>query len=1131
MQVINKKFYSKYYNDTDFATGPTDFNNNLAGSVMEEKKVVTTVNINVETSYASSSGNSLSLDNSVNTITLLFGNFINDGFRAGDIVSISGSNSGGGYSLALFQARILSLTATSIVWVYDSGTAPTSTGSVNNFAIQLKSDLTSFLLDYGVIENNDATSFLSSLDGVTNQGFYGSGINHATSAWLNLTPLGQSTNKSWINGSSRVKFVARLGVNFEVQQFEIEHTFLIPYYLDGELTNLQTGVAPADLLSSNSYKYIADYKFRIGLSDASSERVVTEDLTPGSVGYFNESYNGFNNNFSVSGLSYTDAALNPVSKIVEGAVTKVNFNVDSSISSFSLSSNIGCYVSFLPSVSQYTNPSADLGSNFMYENVHVSDGVQASNTIIQAISTNYVNATKMGVSMDVIFTDARLTDTDHYLIAVEVATDGGNNASSDRVMLVAALDTFDKSADVPNLFDVDRLEFEMYDKAVGTKGYTDVKGWVEDTINVDFDCYLDLNLNAYLNDINLKIVAFNPVTLQEFNLENIQIANSGFLVGGTQQYNVNTARGFNAPVGDFNNIKFNNGSLVGTKQYYNGNVSIKLNWQDWSSLPGADSIFYDASKLHNGLNNNSSNYSLKNGYEIRVFVDANVKETVLGLDTNYIVSSPTVKVYDYDLDDNLTPEYSGSIATFDILGNNLSGAVLNTGNTDVIATYNSTVTLRPLTDYYAIISLEPVNSTSKNTIKINNATLSLVGSTILAKYTVPSTFVTPGVDYKISSRLFCEPLPPSPFARLLTQSFTGGTGGAFAFNCELKEIDDSTALPSGSAVTFTLKDGATVLESIEGVVGNNINTFTAVLGSPSPASSITLYASGIVTDGGSISFNKRFWADANNLNYNNGSMVGSNWVSSAVDLKIEVKATDPVTGFVSYNSDNSMIFEQVVDLIEGSVFAQTNSTQDLAYSMCDNDGFSINYLNQTVYQKKKDSVLVYSTLPSFTPTNFSWGTRDFSTYNASEINCRIDQELSFNNGMIAKNTYRIGSTHDKFAAIGYNRTIINNDQAETFVPKLKSAMTAADTEVQRAAFVTDNITPGVSLTDIVVYLNGTANQVLVLGGVSANSSEGDWIDIDLSLVGQRNTIKYVTTITSSSYEAINEFQLELNYAY
>ena len=73
MQVIDRKFYSKYHNDTDFSSDLTDFSVNLAGSVMEEKKVITTVNVDVNIKYVPADYAVLTVDTNSNTLTVSMG--------------------------------------------------------------------------------------------------------------------------------------------------------------------------------------------------------------------------------------------------------------------------------------------------------------------------------------------------------------------------------------------------------------------------------------------------------------------------------------------------------------------------------------------------------------------------------------------------------------------------------------------------------------------------------------------------------------------------------------------------------------------------------------------------------------------------------------------------------------------------------------------------------------------------------------------------------------------------------------------------------------------------------------------------------------------------------------------------
>ena len=188
MQVIDRKFYSKYHNDTDFSSDLTDFATNLVGSVMEEKKVITTVNIDVNMKFGVSDYNTIEFNTSTSTITVSRGGLITKGFRVGDEIFVQTTN---GTPNNAANVKIIALTNNIITYSFISGTA-ISSATATEFEIRLLSDLTSLIFDYNVIENSDTTNYATSLDGVTDQSFYGAGINHTTSAYINMTPLAAS---------------------------------------------------------------------------------------------------------------------------------------------------------------------------------------------------------------------------------------------------------------------------------------------------------------------------------------------------------------------------------------------------------------------------------------------------------------------------------------------------------------------------------------------------------------------------------------------------------------------------------------------------------------------------------------------------------------------------------------------------------------------------------------------------------------------------------------------------------------------------------------------------------------------------------------------------------------------------
>ena len=107
--------------------------------------------------------------------------------------------------------------------------------------------------------------------------------------------------------------------------------------------------------------------------------------------------------------------------------------------------------------------------------------------------------------------------------------------------------------------------------------------------------------------------------------------------GGFQQIVVDNTRGFRLVDGSqFDFVKIKKMAKVGDIQHYDLDVAFKMQWMDWIVLPGADSVFFDNTKLNDGLNRLISNYSDLNDYNIVIYVDAEVSNGVLNTNYNFI---------------------------------------------------------------------------------------------------------------------------------------------------------------------------------------------------------------------------------------------------------------------------------------------------------------------------------------------------------------------------------------------------------------------------------------------------------------------------------------------------------------
>ncbi|GAH06882.1 unnamed protein product, partial [marine sediment metagenome] len=111
--------------------------------------------------------------------------------------------------------------------------------------------------------------------------------------------------EDWRTGTVKARFSQQ--VNDYIQKFEIEHEFtILPYYLDGELSNLQNNVIPPLLNGLNSLKYVFNPEFRTVLSNPNTAKSYDFDINLGSTAWFNENFNGFNSEYKVNSITYTE---------------------------------------------------------------------------------------------------------------------------------------------------------------------------------------------------------------------------------------------------------------------------------------------------------------------------------------------------------------------------------------------------------------------------------------------------------------------------------------------------------------------------------------------------------------------------------------------------------------------------------------------------------------------------------------------------------------------------------------------------------------------------------------------------------------------------------------------------------
>ncbi len=792
--VTNTKYFTEYKNDVGFVSNLGDFANNLQGSVMENVKLVRELTINW---FAQSSlADRFAVDTALNTITRKGGgNFLNDGASVGDVFDFT--NQVTTTPNIIFEGQIQSVSATQIVYTVLSGAPVNDPNGYGDAELRFKTPLTALVYKFGLIENAETFNVISKVSG-NEQAYYGSNIGFDTGGgvrdtnFVTLSRLGQY--EDWRTGTVKARFSQQ--VNDYIQKFEIEHEFtLVPYYVDGQLTNLQNNVIPSLLNGLNSLKYVFNPEFRTVLSNPNTAKSYDFDINLGSTAWFNENFNGFNSEYKVNSIDYTEfGTVNAADGLLIGGKTTVTIQVERLNGNFVLGDKVGVYVSYLPEQAEYTNTTiSDLKENFIYDNAFETSGNSGANgqDFITNMSVFAPVGALMSITFDVeynnnqkAFLSGKLAQsTANFLIGVQLGDNTLTNQASDRTILLADVNEYDESADIPDLMHVNKYDIYAHNEPIGLGDFsTDKTTWNEDGLVIDFSFDLDLNKQAVLNSLEFKLVAYNPITNQFWDLDTYSFSPATAIVsGGVQQINDITTRGYILKANDqFNDVQIGVGTNVGGIQNYDGRFAQKISWQDWIQNLDVDTIFYDALEPNNNLNNKASNYSLLNDYEIRLAIFGNVSGVstlnVSGV-TDYLFLSPTITVYDYEKDGNIPAVWSAEIETFDAINlTNLGGAILTGQDTLFRTTWtNSNGAVTSLVDIwginrieetnqqgYAITEMSSLNEPAANQILIPQTGTKLLvylnAGKVVFECKIDGNQVVAGTNYNLSSRIQDETL-------------------------------------------------------------------------------------------------------------------------------------------------------------------------------------------------------------------------------------------------------------------------------------------------------------------------------------------------------------------------------------
>jgi len=715
LTVKNRKFFRELENGSDFTLNPTSYGTHLKGSVGDKVKM--TCDIDVYHYFEPS--NFIYTNNGDGTCSFYSeGGFSEGGVWVGDTLKIRFTSSD-------FTGIVTSITDDYLTLDNLAGNVSASLESSQSRRLKLftpstdlrytfnnQEQLESFDLK-SIINGSESSFIVKEIDGTLKSG-----------EWSN-------TNKSLKDGSLKCIYNSvgldddPLGKDLSVFNYSIEHEFVItPYFIDG--WNL-SGQLPDIFQDENTLRYVANYGFRRGYNNPNTEVKGIDDNGLGSVGFFNETFNGFDQRYFIDNYRVTDQSDFELSGVNVAEVNKIKVNLSTNKTSLGFATNqhnFVAYISKRPDFDKYNFSNTDDFSTiwgFGSSRGLITNTPQSLNGYFSSATMNIIDDQNVEVELILSFPSDYINRTendDKYFISFEVGDTTLVVDDTDSCNILCEENTFSKDVNIQGLVINKPFEIKRTSED-NTSGYTDFKGWIQHGVNISNNFSINVDDSAVIESLGVGIIAkkgneFFDVYRYNFNLSTIVQS------GGIQNVVIDSSQNYKLIEGSiFNEIKLSNtGQLVAGQEDYELSYGLKIPYQDWQQLTTAPNEFYDVNKELRGLNKNASNY-IANGYTLHFFTDINVSQ--FEVPTLYRNISESIQVLNFSEDGNNPIQWAGTIETFNLNGNDLGGSVLVSEPTHIKATFNAP---SPLTEIFGAIRIGAKNHGGNAVDELTNVTFS-----------------------------------------------------------------------------------------------------------------------------------------------------------------------------------------------------------------------------------------------------------------------------------------------------------------------------------------------------------------------------------------------------------------------
>ncbi len=366
----------------------------------------------------------------------------------------------------------------------------------------------------------------------------------------------------------------------------------------------------------------------------------------GNTGWFNENFNGLDNEFQVESITYRDTLGNAISALDYASPTDVEILV-SGIPNLTSASKFGWGFAWIPQDEpdytsnerpyqnnllintgrEYTDGVAD---SFLLDEVNTGetylgndrDGAQidaepvpGETSIVQGVGTNSA-LFKIRFTPNAAFTaffDARVETDRNYILWVSVADRLLRINFSDRVSLLADSQALVKVVQPVGPFPGMECRFIEHPQGEMVPGVEKYFGFLNDDILQRVLFQVDTTTGDFITGMNFQYIVRNSETELEQILQNVPVALNTFAFdeNGIQQLNFQAERGFKLVAGNNKNYvqvlrdpSFDDGTVAGFVALF----AAKIRWEDWIFRDGVAAEYFNPALEQNGENNNWLDY-------------------------------------------------------------------------------------------------------------------------------------------------------------------------------------------------------------------------------------------------------------------------------------------------------------------------------------------------------------------------------------------------------------------------------------------------------------------------------------------------------------------------------------------